>query len=105
MTKPITLRNREELESSLAALKITVAQGRDGLLTVYSEAEPRFCYDATSIDEARRHVSNTLASFARTFFGVDAKVTVNVTATDDIVPIEKLRPVSSVQALLEPLAA
>ena len=105
MTKEIILRDVTELEARLSELDITVAQAPDGLLTVYSNSEPRFCFDATSIDEAQRVTTEALSSYARVFFNVNAKVNLTIRETDDIVPIEKVRPVSQVHASIDLLAA
>lgn len=92
--------NFEALTEKLNALEICVAQNEAGMLTVFTESEPLFCYDAATIEEAERLVAGTLQSYASRFFGVHgAVVTTNrqeiaqpQVAVEHVTPVAKLEP-------------
>jgi hypothetical protein len=61
----------EVLVERLSALEITLAKSPDGLLTVYTNSEPAFCYDGYNANELSALVADTLRSYARLFYGID----------------------------------
>ena len=95
--------DRAGLEALVRASNITVAQtDADGrVFTVYSESEPGFCYDATSIEEVQNLVIGTYHSYAKTFHDInDFHIDFRVVGAPEL-PVERV--VSTRQ--LEPVFA
>ena len=59
------------LDERLSKLDITIAQGRDAKLCVFTTTEPLFCFEADSEDELSRLVADTLESYVQSFYEID----------------------------------
>ncbi len=81
-------RDLDALNRQIADLKIELSESSDGLLTVCSTAEPLFCYDAHSKEEAATLVADTLLSYARHFFHIQG---LNVKTRSDPLPETQLQ--------------
>ncbi len=89
-----------DFEERLSALDITVSEDdNNNTFTVFTTVEPLFCFTCNSIEEVRSLIQDTLSSYARTFYQIE-RVRVRL-QSEEIIPIEKLRPSKSFQALLE----
>ena len=91
--------DRDGLNALVRTSKISVAHtdADATVITVYSESEPFFCYDANSIGEVQNLVVDTYRSYARNFHDVeDFQIDFRVVGDLPGLPIER---VLSTQAL------
>ena len=94
MTDTIQLQPAE-FRARFSALQINVAEAGQGVFTVFTESEPLFCYDATSLDEVEHLVNDTIESYAANFCGLtDIKVDFQVKRPEVVskVPVERVTP-------------
>lgn len=63
--------NIETFVRQISELKIEVSQNSEGVLTVCSNSEPLFCYDAISIDEVNALIEDTVRSYGKHFFHLE----------------------------------
>lgn len=54
----------------IEALDIELTVNEEGVFTACTQAEPFFCFDATSRDEASTLVGRALTSYGKNFFGL-----------------------------------
>jgi len=93
-----TPRSREPdaLEERLSKLDITVAEGYDKKLCVFSTCEPLFCFEADTEAELAQLVKETLESYISTFYQIEyVKVTAEtVPLRSPAVPVRGVVPLS-----------
>lgn len=92
----------DALRERLASLEICVAKNKEGVFTVYTKAEPLFCYDATSLEEADKLVRDTLESYARTFFDVEnLRLGTSSSPAKSAIPSERVTPVARITPVFD----
>lgn len=100
-TKPDT----EAFAEALSKLKIEVSESEDGLLTVCSSSEPLFCYDAHTHEALNQLVVDTLRSYGRHFFGIEAPhLSTRCSPVGEEVPVERSKRISTIQPVFDEAA-
>lgn len=91
------MENKElvEFRQRLSGLEISISESADGKYTVSTTCEPFFCYERGSIEEISTLVTETITSYASTFYGLqEIGITTRIEPVSRSVPIEK-RTISS----------
>lgn len=89
-------------------LEIDISKSSDGVFTACTHQEPFFCYDADAPEALNALVIDTLASYARHFYGIqDIGVRTEkapLPAPTPTLPVEVTRPVSRLKAIFDEAA-
>lgn len=105
MTDNIAKLDREQLLKLVGESRITVARTDQHVFTVYSESEPRFCYDANSIAEVQDLVVGTYRSFAKHFHDVeDFEIDFRIAGAEPEVPVERVLSKQSLEPVFDKAA-
>ncbi|MGB3796373.1 MAG: hypothetical protein WA957_08715 [Alteraurantiacibacter sp.] len=96
----------EAFAAKLESLEIEVSRDEEGLLTVCSQSEPLFCYDAHDEEAINALVVDTLQSYGRHFFGLEhpSVVAKHSPVGKAGVPVNRVHKVSKIEPTLNEAA-
>lgn len=94
MTEDVKIPNYgERLKRALDNFELNGGHTPAGTFLAYSETEPLFCYERNTVEELAEVVSDTLRSYAMTFYHVNLDVHLElVPASSPSIPVERIEP-------------